>query len=523
MARYSVALARRVVRFFAAVTAIATALGAGSAVGQIPASKGFSERYKEAVNIARELIWDIDDYAFCEDYPSVKQDFDASRQRLKGLIAEAAATGQGIAAGVLRSRLSDLEDAFDDFEDDCGGSLTLLRVRPFLEGGYVSQSATGEVQRLAHDVGGIIQYNFGNVNPTSSGGGFRVGLDVPVQRIGRSTYFIGGSYGFTSFSASARGSANGPFNIPGLGIGNNPNGFFTAANAPVSYQYESDSTRHEFDLSVGSRTRAGSVYVSPRFGGLVNVYTVDDDYMFNRPAAPTITGNYMTSSTVYTVGGYFRLDIDYRVPDSNVTLFASGRAGVDFNWADSDVALNLTSPLVETQKVSISDTKITPNLSLQGGLRFDLGAWDAYVKGGIQYGRYVPNVAIPGGGLLPVLDGETATEYSVMAGLTGDLWADWPRLGFGKAPPRLPPLLSDARLKRDIAQVGRLSNGLRLYRYRYLWSDVEYVGVMAQEVRLLMPDAVVVGADGFLRVDYGRLGIGMITWRAWLARDAVAG
>ena len=66
---------------------------------------------------------------------------------------------------------------------------------------------------------------------------------------------------------------------------------------------------------------------------------------------------------------------------------------------------------------------------------------------------------------------------------------------------------SDIRLKRDIKQVARLDNGLALYRYRYKWSDQVYVGVMAQEVLLVRPDAVVRGADGYLRVDYSRLGL----------------
>jgi RHS repeat-associated protein len=74
---------------------------------------------------------------------------------------------------------------------------------------------------------------------------------------------------------------------------------------------------------------------------------------------------------------------------------------------------------------------------------------------------------------------------------------------------------SDARLKRDIIPVGRLENGLNLYRYRYLWSDQLYVGVMAQEVAEVVPDAVVTGPDGYLRVDYGRLGIRLRTWEEW--------
>jgi outer membrane immunogenic protein len=76
---------------------------------------------------------------------------------------------------------------------------------------------------------------------------------------------------------------------------------------------------------------------------------------------------------------------------------------------------------------------------------------------------------------------------------------------------------SDIRLKRDIALVGHLDNGLGLYRYRYLWDDTIYVGVMAQEVAQLAPQAVLLGPDGYLRVDYSQLGLRMQTWEQWSA------
>lgn len=79
---------------------------------------------------------------------------------------------------------------------------------------------------------------------------------------------------------------------------------------------------------------------------------------------------------------------------------------------------------------------------------------------------------------------------------------------------------SDIRLKRDIAEVGRLDNGLGLYRYRYAWGDEAYVGVMAQEVERVVPDAVIYHPDGYLRVDYARLGLTLQTWDEWLASQA---
>ena len=79
-------------------------------------------------------------------------------------------------------------------------------------------------------------------------------------------------------------------------------------------------------------------------------------------------------------------------------------------------------------------------------------------------------------------------------------------------------VLSDARVKRDIVLLWHLDNGLGLYRYRYLWSDQRYVGVMAQEVALIRPDAVVHGLDGYLRVDYASLGLRLQTWKEWTAQ-----
>ena len=86
-------------------------------------------------------------------------------------------------------------------------------------------------------------------------------------------------------------------------------------------------------------------------------------------------------------------------------------------------------------------------------------------------------------------------------------------------------IFSDIRLKRDIARVGTLDNGLPLYRYKYLWSDQVFVGVMAQEVADVAPDAVVKGDDGYLRVNYAQLGTSMKSLGAMVrrARLAVAG
>ena len=69
---------------------------------------------------------------------------------------------------------------------------------------------------------------------------------------------------------------------------------------------------------------------------------------------------------------------------------------------------------------------------------------------------------------------------------------------------------SDARLKDNIRAVGTLPNGITVYRYNYIWEKTEYLGVMAHEVREILPDAVVQNEDGYLAVDYDQVGMPLI-------------
>jgi hypothetical protein len=75
-------------------------------------------------------------------------------------------------------------------------------------------------------------------------------------------------------------------------------------------------------------------------------------------------------------------------------------------------------------------------------------------------------------------------------------------------------------LKHDIVLLGHFDNGLGYYRFSYNGSDRAYVGVMAQDVRTVMPEAVMRGRDGYLRVDYGKLGVKFQTYEQWIAAGA---
>jgi hypothetical protein len=48
-----------------------------------------------------------------------------------------------------------------------------------------------------------------------------------------------------------------------------------------------------------------------------------------------------------------------------------------------------------------------------------------------------------------------------------------------------------------------------------------YVGVMAQEVRTIAPNAVVRGRDGYFRVHYDKLGLRFQTYDQWTASGAL--
>ena len=79
---------------------------------------------------------------------------------------------------------------------------------------------------------------------------------------------------------------------------------------------------------------------------------------------------------------------------------------------------------------------------------------------------------------------------------------------------------SDIRLKHDVVLIGHLDNGLGFYRFAYNGSEKAYVGVLAQEVQSVEPDAVVVGRDGYLRVFYDKLGLKLQTYEQWIASGA---
>jgi hypothetical protein len=65
---------------------------------------------------------------------------------------------------------------------------------------------------------------------------------------------------------------------------------------------------------------------------------------------------------------------------------------------------------------------------------------------------------------------------------------------------------SDIRLKKNIKKIGKLHDGINIYSFNYInRKDLpkgEQIGVMAQEVEKVIPEAVVTMADGYKAVNY---------------------
>jgi hypothetical protein len=72
-------------------------------------------------------------------------------------------------------------------------------------------------------------------------------------------------------------------------------------------------------------------------------------------------------------------------------------------------------------------------------------------------------------------------------------------------------IMSDIRTKEHIKAIGWLPNGLPVYEYEYKpeWKNEaghgKFIGVMAQEVEQIMPEAVITREDGYKMVNYGAL------------------
>jgi|GEM_PF-1043019 len=182
-----------------------------------------------------------------------------------------------------------------------------------------------------------------------------------------------------------------------------------------------------------------------------------------------------------------------------------GGGGIQY-MVNPNLFLNLAYQHVDLGSVSLTSSVTGPgpfpptlNQSANANARFDV------VSLGLNW-LFSPTGATP----------QAPWQGAYVGGHAGGAWGNSTNASYST---QQAFFISDIRLKRDIILVARLNDGLGLYRYRYLWSDAVYFGVIAQEVALIHPDAVVRNAlDNYLRVDYGRLGLKLMTEAEWDAR-----
>ena len=85
------------------------------------------------------------------------------------------------------------------------------------------------------------------------------------------------------------------------------------------------------------------------------------------------------------------------------------------------------------------------------------------------------------------------------------LGAQYGAQGRGKnVTPGLGGLFSDRRLKTNIQRINTRPDGLGVYEFEYIWGGGKHIGLMAQEVIGIYPDAVG-SVGGYYTVDYSRV------------------
>jgi hypothetical protein len=119
--------------------------------------------------------------------------------------------------------------------------------------------------------------------------------------------------------------------------------------------------------------------------------------------------------------------------------------------------------------------------------------------------------------------GYAADNSAILAGWDflqqkGQVSAGWADTEDDRDTPVAPVVTpSDKRLKKDIQYLTTLSNGIKLYSFKYISEDNAYVGVMAQDLLedKSYRDAVVTNEFGFYAIKYDLLGLKMVTLEEW--------
>ena len=125
-----------------------------------------------------------------------------------------------------------------------------------------------------------------------------------------------------------------------------------------------------------------------------------------------------------------------------------------------------------------------------------MGGLEALLKSGIGQADLMGTIGtgLLAGAMTPQQQGSTGGLVNVLSGIGQQIFNT-----------------SDVRLKQDINYLGSDANGVKFYTWEWteegqkIAGNDPAIGVIAQELQEIMPDAVVEGSDGYLRVDYNKV------------------
>lgn len=205
-------------------------------------------------------------------------------------------------------------------------------------------------------------------------------------------------------------------------------------------------------------------------------------------------GRGITSGVAPTIASQY--GANYRnMIDANNALF-SGAGSTSSSLNNLRSADNATTMAALTGAGSIPGLYSAPAMAQYGAANLGYGQQYQNLAQLLQ-----PSVALAGLGSNSTGTG-TSTQTStpsMMSGIGSLLGAGGTALQMA---PSVMALFSDRRLKEDAEPVGKLNDGQTVWKYRYKGGQAEHLGLMADEVRKVRPEAVIRHPSGFDMVDY---------------------
>jgi hypothetical protein len=199
---------------------------------------------------------------------------------------------------------------------------------------------------------------------------------------------------------------------------------------------------------------------------------------------------------------------------ANQGLSAGGEAYTnamrDFNSARNDayqqarLAAASQAPALLQQELAIRNQPLTEVNALRTGSQPNIPQFQPFSTASVGAAPIMQGAMAQGQAAQNAYNAQVAGDNAMMSGLFGIGGSVAGALPWGSWFPAA-ATVSDRRLKRDIKKIGDHPKGFGVYEYRYLWDDALHVGVMADEVEKVIPEAVT-EVNGYKAVYYGALG-----------------